>query len=634
MNCSDINVYYYGKLEKLPEKIYLKAGQLEVVYENGCLRYIKSSGNELVRNIYSAVRDRNWGTIMPVISSERVDESDNSFYIRYKAHYVNSEIDFIADYEIRGTADNVLTFSMRGKAMKSFLKNRIGFCILHPLDGVKGELCRLSHPDNTHSEIRFPELISPHQPATNISAMEWENNAALCSLNFEGDVWEMEDHRNWTDSSFKTYCTPLSVPFPALIEKDSEVIQKVVFKATPKKRDILTAENYKLYPEPGEYALPDIGTAIKAKILTESECRALKKIGLKHLRYDLNFTMPAWQPMFEVAAENSRLLGIPLELILHFSGNVKSELEALQKLLASTMVSIKNAWFIDEKMRLTNNALIHEVLAKLRQTLPGIPLGGGTDAYFAEFNRNRFDASKLDFVTYAVCPQIHAFDNDSLTENMVAQTDTVVSARSLYPGTKIHISPITLKQRFNVVATGKEPPVPDNQLPPQVDERQMSLFAAGYTLGSLSSLSRAGANAVTLYEATGWRGILQGEEVNLKPSLFAGNRGDIFPVYHLLRFFHNQKLQSIKLCKSSHPLKFTGIILQGPDSFLVLANHVCELLRVFPEGIKPLKFLELSKDSIPDAIQNEDFIEVSDWMDVYKDSIVLKPYSVVFVKIG
>ena len=30
-----------------------------------------------------------------------------------------------------------------------------------------------------------------------------------------GDVFEMEDQRNWTDASFKTYCTPLRQPFPA-----------------------------------------------------------------------------------------------------------------------------------------------------------------------------------------------------------------------------------------------------------------------------------------------------------------------------------------------------------------------------------------------------------------------------------
>jgi hypothetical protein len=30
----------------------------------------------------------------------------------------------------------------------------------------------------------------------------------------EGDAWEMEDHRNWLDASFKTYVRPLALPYP------------------------------------------------------------------------------------------------------------------------------------------------------------------------------------------------------------------------------------------------------------------------------------------------------------------------------------------------------------------------------------------------------------------------------------
>ena len=33
-------------------------------------------------------------------------------------------------------------------------------------------------------------------------------------LLFEGDLFEMEDQRNWTDASFKTYCTPAGARLP------------------------------------------------------------------------------------------------------------------------------------------------------------------------------------------------------------------------------------------------------------------------------------------------------------------------------------------------------------------------------------------------------------------------------------
>ena len=44
---------------------------------------------------------------------------------------------------------------------------------------------------------------------------------------FEGEVFEMEDQRNWTDASFKTYCRPLALPRPYTLEAGDEVRQRI-----------------------------------------------------------------------------------------------------------------------------------------------------------------------------------------------------------------------------------------------------------------------------------------------------------------------------------------------------------------------------------------------------------------------
>ena len=44
----------------------------------------------------------------------------------------------------------------------------------------------------------------------------------------EGDAWETEDHRNWTDASFKTYCRPLELPWPYTIPGGTEVRHTVM----------------------------------------------------------------------------------------------------------------------------------------------------------------------------------------------------------------------------------------------------------------------------------------------------------------------------------------------------------------------------------------------------------------------
>ncbi len=53
----------------MPEQRVLRAGPLTMLYENGDLRYIRLGEHEIVRRLYVAVRDRNWGTVLPQFSN-------------------------------------------------------------------------------------------------------------------------------------------------------------------------------------------------------------------------------------------------------------------------------------------------------------------------------------------------------------------------------------------------------------------------------------------------------------------------------------------------------------------------------------------------------------------------------------
>ena len=52
-------------------------------------------------------------------------------------------------------------------------------------------------------------------------------------MRFAGDVFEMEDQRNWTDASYKTYCTPLALPFPVEIPEGARISQSVTLTLIP-----------------------------------------------------------------------------------------------------------------------------------------------------------------------------------------------------------------------------------------------------------------------------------------------------------------------------------------------------------------------------------------------------------------
>ena len=51
--------------------------------------------------------------------------------------------------------------------------------------------------------------------------------AASVTCRMEGDTFEMEDQRNWTDASYKTYVRPLALPWPYTLAKGTQLEQAV-----------------------------------------------------------------------------------------------------------------------------------------------------------------------------------------------------------------------------------------------------------------------------------------------------------------------------------------------------------------------------------------------------------------------
>ena len=105
-------------------------------------------------------------------------------------------------------------------------------------------------------------------------------------------------------------------------------------------------------------------------------------------------------------------------------------------------------------------------------------------------------------------------------ETLRGQVATVERPRLPSDGKPIIVSPVTLKPRFNTDATGSQPPLRPEELPPQVDPRQNALFGAAWTLGSISNLAYAGASSLTYYETTGWKGVMETESGSTLPERF------------------------------------------------------------------------------------------------------------------
>ena len=144
--------------------------------------------------------------------------------------------------------------------------------------------------------------------------------------------------------------------------------------------------------------------------------------------------------------------------------------------------------------------------------LPGVCLVGGSRAHFAELNRCSARLPKdLPELTFSVTPQMHASEREHILDSVFGQGIVARNAVRLAGGRPVHIGPITLKPRFNAVATSTGDPAtpggPD-AFDDRTDHRQGTPFAAAWMLASVRALSIEGVSSLTYFETTGPRGLL------------------------------------------------------------------------------------------------------------------------------
>ena len=429
-------VLYYGSESPPPERISLRAGSLSMVFEpqHAFLRYIRLGEHEVIRGIYAAVRDRNWGTIAPRVFNLASEVQSDSFHITFEVECNEGNIEFFWRGIIDGAAEGSVSFKMEGEARSSFMRNRIGFCVLHPIRECAGRPCVVEKTDGTSEHGVFPEHISPHQPFMDIRAIRHEITPGLSAeVRFAGDVFEMEDQRNWTDASYKTYCTPLSLAFPVEVQKGTAITQSVTIlltgqvptsiPGTPKKpSDIVLAVR-----EQPPVRLPQIGlgAASHRQPVSTKELARLKQLNLSHLRIDLSQSSPNWIADLAQAAGQAETLGCSLEVAL-FLGDDVEKLESLAARVKDIASPVAR-WIV---FRQDGQPPDTERIGLARHFLSmgerRAAFGSGTNAFFAELNRSRPPVDALDFVCWSVNPQLHAFDSTSLAETLEAQ---VKSAR-------------------------------------------------------------------------------------------------------------------------------------------------------------------------------------------------------------
>jgi hypothetical protein len=463
---------------------------------------------------------------------------------------------------------------MQGKAGSSFEYNRTGFCVLHPVKECAGKEIVVEGDDGTKTTLRLPVLVSPWQPIKNIRALSQRFGAGISSeLRFFGNVFEMEDQRNWTDGSFKTYCPPLKDNIPFRMKAGEEVSQGVVLRVkapgqihqkSPASEVVRVDFSHKAYQ------VPQLGTVLsdQKKILSGKEQQLLRGCNFSHLRLDVSFDDNKFPEIMKTAGKHSKSINIPIELALYFRKERKwfdQDIKRLKNVLESQSSHIKRILIFRKGEKVTLKETLDAVLKMLKKYAPHAEVVTGTDRYFVEINRRHPPIRNCGGICYSANPQVHTFDDASVIDNLEGQPHTVRAAKNLFPGKDVFITPVTLRPRF-------APKMPQKDHGP--DPRQKTLFGAAWTLGSIIRLAEAGVSGATYFETTGDCGIME------------KNGALVFPLYQVFADIGEFSGGSMKIFQSAGRRLVEACVLEIKNSRrYLIANMTHEKRNVFIDDL-------------------------------------------------
>ena len=102
----------------------------------------------------------------------------------------------------------------------------------------------------------------------------------------------------------------------------------------------------------------------------------------------------------------------------------------------------------------------------------------------------------------------------------------------------------------------------------------MSLFGAGWTLGSIAAMAAGGAESATYYETTGWRGVMESEQGSPVPGKFMSRPGGLYPLYYVFAAIGPFAGGQVLTSHATDGLHVAGLALEKDGSRRVLLANL------------------------------------------------------------
>lgn len=479
-------------------------------------------GAVVLRSVRAVVRDRNWST--GAVTIERVDAGPDALVLHLACTDLGADIRGSVRIAADGTA---LSVAFDAESRTAFSTNRTGLVVLQP-HRLAGTPLEVVHADGSSERTAFPRDVSPHQPVLDIAGLRWIDGALDVAVDFTGDTFEMEDQRNWTDASYKTYSRPLSLPFPYELAAGERIAQRVAVTVTPAADSpgapqgnaadaaeiVLRSEG--AFPQIllGAASAPDPapsftpigdGVLVELDLASPNWRAALARAAATGEPLDVRLILPKAEGAQWGVAVPGGITGASLATVLEEAVDVLHALPVLRIAVFDPVTHVTEP---------SATTALRDALSAQGLRLPVLE---GARPHFTELNREQTRIlAAAEGVTFATTPLFHTHGDEQLHESVAVQRVVAEQSVRIAGDRPVHIGPVTLRPRFNNVATVAEPGPSSTDLREGygaaftggADPRQRSDDLAAWTIASAAALAVPGVASVTLFEQWGPRGVL------------------------------------------------------------------------------------------------------------------------------
>ncbi len=610
----------FGTDEPVAERVRLKAGPLALDLRGAKILHIRCGEHEVWHGVAFLFRDADWGTPEPVVDHVDSTIGDSSFRVEIRGRFPTvPEIDFTL--RIDG-ADGRIAFEGIAVPRGDIEASRIGLCVMHPMT-ASGASIEVEHIDGRISRSTFPELIPPWPPFMLIRAIGHEyapGRRARCT--FEGDAFELEDQRNNSDASFKTYSRSNLMPRPYWLRGGVAIRQLVELRLETSyvhRRDRGDADSIvRVSVGDAAGAMPDVGIEIVASDASAAgadgdpttcagsdpsarhgrdSAAGQRSEPVARQRSD-SVARQASDPAAGQASGLAAALAALRPAHLHLAIDAGSDLidwRGVARLLAVSNAALRLDVNVDYAHTEPLDAIGHALddagivpsrvavfpseqrcLDAARRAFPRSAIGGGTPHFFVQLNRIE-RLGRADFLTFTTSPTVHGADDDTVMLTLQSLPSMIETLRAQYPEARFAIGPSIIGARRSPL--GKQPETDGTRRVAlaRSDPRCRGLFGAAWVLGYVAQMARAGVDAATLMSLTGPSGVVQDP---------GGERVTPTPAYRVIqRLAGAARLREVNV---SDPTRVAALALDRARGFeLLLANLTGEAIDIELSGCDP-----------------------------------------------